>query len=65
MLEKESYQPRLVRRKKFVDFRTRLKNRLKYKKNKYKIKVYNRKWRQKNRQVLKRRNMLRRLKKKK
>ena len=59
MLEKESYTPRRVKVKKFVDFRTKLKNRLKYKKNKFKIKMYNRKWRQKNKLVIRRKNKFR------
>ena len=64
-MEKESYRPRTVRKKKFIDFRTKMKNKLKYKKNKYKIRMYNRKWRQKNKQVIRRRNKLKRIFKKK
>jgi len=58
-----SYKPRLFKRKKLVDFRTKMKNKLRYKKNKFKIKMYNRKWRQKNRLILKRRQHLKRMKK--
>ena len=57
-----SYKPRLVKKRKLVDFRTKMKNKLRYKKNKFKIKMYNRKWRQKNRLILKRRQKLRRTK---
>ncbi len=63
-MEKESYKARPIKRKKFVDFRTKLKNRLKYKKNRLKIKMYNKKWRQKNKLLLKRKQKLRRLRKK-
>lgn len=62
---KESYAPRFITKRKILSPRQRLKNKMRYRKNKYKIQVYNRKYRLKNRMQLKRRTKLRRLKKRK
>jgi len=64
MMEKEAYRPRRIRRKRFVPFRVKKKRDLYRKKNRTKINRNARKWRQKNKSVLKRMQKLRRLRKK-
>ena len=64
MGEKLSYKPKFYVKKKTTpssSIQERIKNRKRYRKNKCKIKMYNRKWRQKNRMQLKRRQQRKKL----
>jgi len=64
MEEKLSYKSKPNVKKKFAPvtpLSERLKNRLRYRKNKYKIKLYNKKWRQRNKMQIKRKNQRKKL----
>lgn len=63
---KEGYTPTFYKKKrKVVNPLQRRKNRLNYLKNKNKIKLYNKRWRQRNKMVLKHRRLTRSLSRRK
>ena len=63
---KEGYTPNYYRkRKKVTNPQQKRKNRLNYLKNKNKLRLYNKKWRQRNKMVLKHRRKVRNLSRRK
>jgi len=62
---KEGYTPTFYRKKKVPNPLQKRKNRINYLKNKNKIKLYNKKWRQKNKMVLKTRRKIKNLSRRK